>query len=373
MGRRVLALEPYYGGSHKAFLDSWAARSAHTWTILGLPPYKWKWRMRHSAITFADAVRERLRAGEAWDVVWASDMLNLAEFRGLAPPPVGTLPSVLYFHENQLTYPVRQEAERDLHFGFTNITAALAADQVWFNSDFHRTEFLAAVEGLVARMPNHRPAGAPAAILNRSAVWPPGIEECPAVARRAPGRLHILSVARWEYDKGPEVFFAALRRLQSRGVPFCLSVLGERFAEAPAAYAEAAEGFRGMIRKWGFVDSREAYWRVLAEADVVVSTATHEFFGMGVLEAVTAGCFPVVPEGLAYPEVLGQSAHPEFFYRGGPEALADRLAALASIKAERGTLWEEEGAWQGVAAPYQWSRLAPRLDAALEGLLMNAL
>ncbi len=50
---RVLALEAYYGGSHKAFLDGWIADSRHDWTLLTLPDSKWKWRMRrldHSMI-----------------------------------------------------------------------------------------------------------------------------------------------------------------------------------------------------------------------------------------------------------------------------------------------------------------------------------
>ena len=98
---RILALEPYYGGSHKAFLDGWSQASRHPWTILSLPAYKWKWRMRHAAVTFADQVRRRLAQGERWDLVFCCDMLNLAEFLGLAPKEVRDLPSVTYFHENQ--------------------------------------------------------------------------------------------------------------------------------------------------------------------------------------------------------------------------------------------------------------------------------
>ena len=82
---RILALEPYCGGSHRAFLDGWAARSRHAWCVLGLAAFKWKWRMRHSAVTFADDVAQRVRSGEQWDCVWCSDMLDLASFKGLAP------------------------------------------------------------------------------------------------------------------------------------------------------------------------------------------------------------------------------------------------------------------------------------------------
>ena len=71
---KVLALEPYHGGSHQEFLDGWTAHSRHDWTALTLPPYKWKWRMRHSAVTFAGEVRRRLAVGEAWDCIFCSDM-----------------------------------------------------------------------------------------------------------------------------------------------------------------------------------------------------------------------------------------------------------------------------------------------------------
>ena len=32
----ILALEPYYDGSHKAFLDEWIKRSVHHWTLMTL-------------------------------------------------------------------------------------------------------------------------------------------------------------------------------------------------------------------------------------------------------------------------------------------------------------------------------------------------
>ncbi|UCC45787.1 MAG: DUF3524 domain-containing protein, partial [Candidatus Zixiibacteriota bacterium] len=44
---QILAVDPYYGGSHKAFLEGWSEVSRHQWRILSLPARKWKWRMRH--------------------------------------------------------------------------------------------------------------------------------------------------------------------------------------------------------------------------------------------------------------------------------------------------------------------------------------
>ncbi|MHC5144613.1 MAG: tRNA-queuosine alpha-mannosyltransferase domain-containing protein, partial [Planctomycetota bacterium] len=70
-----MTLEAYYGGSHKAFLDGWQAHSEHDFTLLSLPPSKWKWRMRHAAITFAQQVNKLVQAGETWDALFCSDML----------------------------------------------------------------------------------------------------------------------------------------------------------------------------------------------------------------------------------------------------------------------------------------------------------
>ena len=117
----VLALEPYFGGSHKAFLEGWMGLSRHRWTLLRLPPRKWKWRMRHSAITLANQTAEKIKKGEMWDILFCSDMLNLAEYLGIVHPAVQRLPSIVYFHENQLTYPVIHRREFDYHFILTQI------------------------------------------------------------------------------------------------------------------------------------------------------------------------------------------------------------------------------------------------------------
>ena len=66
---RILALEPYYGGSHRALLDGWAAHSQHQWTVLGLPAHSWKWRMRHAALTLAEQAKQLLADGAAFDLL----------------------------------------------------------------------------------------------------------------------------------------------------------------------------------------------------------------------------------------------------------------------------------------------------------------
>lgn len=370
---RILALEPYYGGSHRAFLDGWVAHSRHHWTLLTLPPHHWKWRMRHSGATLAREVGERVAdsdGGETWDVLFATSMLPLADFRALAPAAVSRLPTVLYFHENQLTYPVPpgREDARDVHFAFTNLVSALAATELWFNSAFHRDAFLDALPRLLAKMPDGGLADAPDRVRARSHVHPPGIQPpAPRSGERAPGPLRLLWAARWEHDKNPEGFFDALYALAARGIDFRVDVLGESFRKVPATFAVAKERLAGKIGRWGFQESREAYHAALREADVFVSTAHHEFFGLSAAEAMAAGGYPLLPERLAYPELLGEvpgAARSAFLYPDG--ALVDRLAGLAG-RLEQGALWPggDAGICRRGMERYGWPGLAERLDGGL--------
>jgi glycosyltransferase involved in cell wall biosynthesis len=287
--------------------------------------------MRQAAVTFADETRKLTAQGQTWDALFCSDMLNLAEFLGLAPAAVGALPRVAYFHENQLTYPVRVESERDYQFAMTNLTTALAADAVWFNSAFHRDSFLRALGDFLQRMPDHQPAEAVARIKDKACVYHPGV--CPpgVPGVRDSGPLRILWAARWEHDKNPDTFFAALKRVKAQGVPFRLSVIGEQFRDTPSVFAWAREYFADHIDRWGYQRTREEYLAALRQADVFVSTAEHEFYGLSAVEAVLAGAYPVLPERLAYPEVCGgadMEGAAEFFYDGSTDALADRLIEI---------------------------------------------
>ena len=325
--------------------------------------------MRHSAATFASQVAELVERGEVFDLLFCSDMLNLAEFMGMAPGPVRDLPSVAYFHENQLTYPVLHPDERDLHFGMIHFTTTLAARQVWFNSDFHRATFLDALAEFLGRMPDFNSLERIEEIRLKSLVCPQGIAEPPTVGERRPGPPRILWVARWEHDKNPGLFFEALYRLQAESGDFRVSVVGERFSTVPLEFERARARLTNRIDRWGYQQSREEYERALAEADIVVSTADHEFFGVGIVEAVAAGAFPLLPRRLAYPEIFASMDQRDadwFFYDGSADHLTTKLAELFRRVTDN-RLWEgRPDRLTSVVEKYYWKNLAPQLDDALE-------
>jgi glycosyltransferase involved in cell wall biosynthesis len=365
---RILFLDPFHGGSHAAVAEGYARHSRHAVTLLTLSTAGgWRWRMRGAAPTFARMLRERL-PGETFDLILATDMLDLAAFLGLTRDLTAGVPTALYFHENQLTYPLPPGRARDLAFPWINYTAALAADAVFFNSDFHRRTFLAALPGLPGRFHDHQELDLVDRIAARSHVLPPGIDlsRLDGAAGQAsagdPQPPVILWNSRWDYDKQPQAFFAALDSLEEHGVDFRVIVAGEHVDPQAPEFVAARERFAPRALAWGYAPTVEEYARLLWRSDIVVSTAVQEFFGIGPIEAMYCGCVPVLPRRLSYPELLPPEHHAVCLYDDQP-GLVERLgAAIRDLPALRAR------DFRAIAAPYDWSHMIARYDDAFEKL-----
>ena len=359
---RILALEPYYGGSHRAFLDGWRRHSRHRLELLTMPARKWKWRMRGAAVAMHQDVLERRGA---FDVLFVSDFVDLAALAGMRPDALGGAPRMAYFHENQLTYPVPGEDERDYQFGFTNITTCLAADRVLFNSRYHLEGFLAAVDGLLGRMPDEVPQGVADRIRSRSHVVPVGVDVASIDAERGraaarEGPLTVLWNHRWEYDKGADAFFGLMTELAEEGREFELIVTGQRFRSAPPVFDEARERLADRLRHFGYVESRADYCRLLLASDVAVSTAEQEFFGISAVEAAYARCVPLLPNRLSYPELLPAARHATCLYEDRDDLRARLVHWMENVEEARRL------DVSGDVRRFGWDRVAPLLDDAVE-------
>lgn len=354
---RILALEPYYGGSHRAVLDGLMARIDAEWTLLTLPARKWKWRMRGAAITMAEESTRRFEHGSRWDVVFASTFVNLAEFRGLAGAEIASVPAIVYFHENQLVYPNRHTAEWDFQFPLTNITSALSAECCAFNTEWNLREFVREVPGFLAQFPDHQPKRVGEQITEKSLVihppFDPAVFDAALNAAGAGGpvrarRPRIVWPHRWEHDKDPETFFEAVSALATEGLDFEVAVAGQAFADRPEVFSRAAESLGDRLVHFGEPVSRAAYAELLASCDVAVSTARNEFFGIAMIEAAYAGCFPLVPDRLAYPEI-----YPAHMRYTGYEELVARLRSLVVQPPPPGQA-------RSLAEPFTFDRLTPQ-------------
>jgi glycosyltransferase involved in cell wall biosynthesis len=334
--------------------------------VLSLPGNHWRWRMREAALYFASHHRKALLSRN--DLLLASSYLPLAELYGLVPELVG-VPSVLYFHENQLAYPPRdgRTDQRDLHFGFTQAVSAAAATKCVFNSRYNLRTFLDHLAELLGRMPSPKPGRLVETIEEKSVVLgvPIDLTEAPTSGRHCPFRRSegpiILWSHRWEHDKNPEAFFAALNQLDQRKVAFRLIVCGgHRTAATPQIFEEARRRFASHLLHWGFVEDRKQYLRLAASSHIAVSTADHEFFGISMLEATGMGAYPLVPDRLAYPEIFP----PAHRYSTDTD-LVERLEALCKGWAG-GT--ELRPARRDIVRPFLAANLAPRYHALFSEL-----
>jgi glycosyltransferase involved in cell wall biosynthesis len=108
---------------------------------------------------------------------------------------------------------------------------------------------------------------------------------------------------RWEHDKNPDDFFSAVSRLAEERLDFEVAVAGQAFRDVPQAILSAEQTLGSRLVHLGEPANRADYASLLAGCDVAVSTAVNEFFGIAMVEASYAGCFPLVPDRLAYPEL----------------------------------------------------------------------
>lgn len=360
----VLLVEPFFTGSHEVWARGWQANSRHDLHLLTQPGTHWRHRMMAASVPLAVATSEHVLAHGRPDVVVASDMVDLAGYLGLCRDELAGVPTVVYFHENQLTQPISPNGVgglRDRHLGWTNWRTLLAADEVWFNSEWQRDSMTDALEELLSDGPagdDQRPLLVRSR--NKFRVRPVGCDLMELLDhRRAEGTDEDPLVVwnhRWAHDKGLDLAVASMRAIAAQGVGFRLAVVGTDDHHDPARGDKllAPLGERVVHRGWM---EPEAYRRLLCEADVVVASARQENFGISVVEAVAAGCVPVVPDALAYPESIED---PWFRYPPGrlTTALRDTILGLGEYRRRCAAMRES-------LRRFDWSNVAPADDDAL--------
>ena len=361
---KVLSLQPFFGGSHQNFNDQWVTHSRHDWTVLSLPDRHWKWRMRHAPLEFADLISKRQNTGQSWDAIIGTDMLDVAALKGLVD--LRDIPLTVYFHENQFAYPNQNDAESDLHFAFTNFTTMVAADRVWFNSKFNLHATIEGAERLLKRFPDFCPINRLVDIRDKSFVQSPGVEtpKEPILGRKISSPIVITWAARWEHDKGPDQLEKLLLAFTNEAIDFRINIIGQTYRNQPPAFARIKQSFGDRINAWGF-QSKDQYREILENSDVFLSTADHEYFGLSFVEAIAHGAVPLVPNRLAYPEIIeatcaaDENIASQFLYNGIDDAVR-KLSALTSISSHT-----RENITRRCRELYRWERRAAAMDEAL--------
>jgi len=338
--------------------------------ILKMGGAYWKWRMHGGAVTLA---RRFMASDAAPDVIVATDMLDLTTFQALTRSRTAGTRMAVYFHENQLSYPWsptdRDVAQkRDKHYGFINYASAMAADAVYFNSQYHMDSFIEEVERLLKHFPDHNETGSVELLKEKSEVLRLGLDLARfdsvggGSADIHDGEPLIVWNHRWEYDKNPDLFFNALRTLAGRGVRFQVAVLGENFSQVPVVFLKARDALGDKVVQFGYAEDFESYARWLHDADVLPVTSYQDFFGAGVAEAVYCGCRPLLPDRLAYPELIPEKHRAAVFYNEKDDFI-ERLGSMLT-----GPMQPAEDELRSAMLRYDWRTVAVEYDRVFEGL-----
>lgn len=246
-----------------------------------------------------------------YEVLFTTSVLNLAELIGMRVD-FAKCEKIVYFHENQLVYPVRKMRDRDCQYGLNQIMTwfvnlfkrskvntllfifscsfidfsfnSLAADRIIFNSQFNKTSFLVEINKFlniqtVCKFKNLLKILTPKCSVLYFPIQFDGMLRKSHCRSHERSVLHLIWPHRWEHDKNPELLAKVLFELQKREVPFQVSIIGEKYEEFPNCFDEMRTRLSNEILHFGYL-SRSDYIKCLNDGDIVISTAAHEFFGV---------------------------------------------------------------------------------------------
>lgn len=349
----IFLVEPYYGGSHKNWVDSLVKYSKYNFKIFSLPARHWKWRMEGGAIELAKQVNaSTIRP----DLFLVTDFLNVSLFKSLLKKGYNSIPILLYFHENQFAYPFSQDekhSDAKTHFSFINYTSSLVSDVIIFNSDYNKSTFYQGAVDLLNKLPDFKSLDSLSLIKQKSKIIPVGIT-CNSTdedGSNPSSEIVILWNHRWEYDKNPRSFLKVIQSFDKIG--FKLNICGEQGRTWPQEFDAIKMEFKNKIKHFGYVESKNKYYKILGESDFLPVTSNQEFFGISVLEAAAMGVIPILPKRLSYIGLFQK--FPELFYEDESD-IQEMILDLLPCKNETSRLLINE------FSRYQWSNIILEYD-----------
>lgn len=340
----ILLLEPYYGGSHKYFIDQLSSHlesEGHNVTLISLAPRHWRSRLQLGHLSLIQKLKESMKEVEPrFDLILLNSLMDCATFKSLLPPSFSHTPLWIYFHENQMGYPLDKDSptfkrDEDIQKHIIpsfHLNQVLCGDKLIFNSNFTRENTFNCLSDFI----NSRSENTSFLNLDRlkenSLVIPVGTSPSPLKQQTAwvsrPKR--ILWNHRWEYDKGPQEFFSLFEVLIREDPTLSLSLLGENNRDKSGIFSLFKSRYHNNIHHFGFIESKDQYWKELDLCRVLPVTSIHDFLGLSLLEAIEAGVIPLLPDRLVYPELIPSELHSKLIYQEFEELKDKTLSLLNS-------------------------------------------
>ncbi|CAN5116235.1 DUF3524 domain-containing protein [soil metagenome] len=363
----ILAVEPFFSGSHKAFLEGLRDNSAHNLIPITLNYRGWKWRMHGESVKLAEMTSH---VEDNIDLLLVSSMTNLPAFLALTNPRFAYTPKVMMMHENQLTQPLPEGEERDMTYSYINYLSMLSADELLFTTRFHLEDLMSELPNFLDHFPDDKYFNTIDQIRKKSRVYYPGMnlkvfDEQPNT-RSQNKRPVIVWNQRWQFDRNPGMFFKVLNRLNDIDLEFDLILAGDTKHQKPYEFEKAWKRFGDQITHFGYVENVENYSKLLHSGDIVVSTATHEFFCVAIMEAIYCGCHPLVPNALHYPELIPDTLHKPLLHAPVLYDTEDDLFSIMKKLLTKEMKPLPKSSLQNINKHLDWSRMIDKYDQLFE-------
>ncbi len=336
----ILIIDSFFTGSHKYWGIELQKRLPCKVELLTLSGKHWKWRMEGGAYELAQKFKKKSYQPK---VIIATDMVNIPMFYGFANIKLDEIPCIMYFHENQFAYPkspheVDKLNGREHHYSFINLSSALFANEVVFNSKFNEASFLEGASKLIKELPSNT---LKIETINTHIIYP-GIEKPAVKYIKTSSQPVLLWNHRWEHDKNYTLFIKGLEFLKMKSIDFKLIILGKG-TEKNEVKKFFENHFKRELIHCGYVETRKEYCHLLSKVTHVPVTSKHDFFGLSVAEAMSYGCFAILPKHQAYPEHLDgneESGLPYDFPNGFYEALENSISTPKKSKVKDDFIFE---------------------------------
>lgn len=370
--RWIALLEPWYQGSHRAWADALVEASTHHIELIAHPVGPWRRVLRDGPMWFSARLEEAARELGPPAVILASSPIDLASVVGLSRATTSGAHILLFQHESQMLYPPGPKGGIAVGPGIVDWHTFVAADRIFVASRYHHREINERLAGFVSEHTDPSQVPEVREVLESLAVLPVGIDYAALAADRPSAQTpdqpcRIVWNHRWDHDKAPHRFVHALSVLHGEGAMFELVLLGDSSGSGSDIRALAEERLADHIVHSGAA-TRSDYVKLLQSGDVVVSTSDHDFFGVAAAEAIAAGCRPLLPDRLGYPELVPKSQAEHFLYRD--DEFIDRLRRLTECSRRRLHAYRE-GLLTHISQ-FSWEHLIQQYDTILaEALAEN--
>lgn len=299
----ILLVESFYKGSHKYWADGVLKTFAPGVKGAFLSSLSWQDAMLYGGLELSEKIPVDT------ELVIATSTVDVSQLKTKAP-------IFMYFHENQYAYPQSENFSnrefRSKAFSVINLTSALAASKLIFNSNFNKESFFKNARRDLQSL-NLSSADRKLSGLEKSAVvLPVGINIIEK--EKVNYEPTILWNHRWEEDKGVSKFKELVDKIP---IEFSLNIVGEQ----PDTLPVELSALKSEATHFGFVADRGSYEGVLLNSLLLPVTSKQEFFGISVLEATSAGVLPLLPNRLSYPQLVPDELKKVILYDSEEELL----------------------------------------------------